>query len=128
MNESNLTKTILLKIGLTPGLRIFRNNVGTAWTGKVIQRSKNFITLADPRPLSGGLCKGSSDYIGWKAIELTPEMVGTKIAVFTALEFKVDSGRASKEQINFIKQVREAGGFAGIVKKPEDAEGLLKQK
>lgn len=126
MKESNLTKLILLKIASIRGLRVFRNNVGTAWTGKVIQRSKNFITLADPRPLSSGLCKGSSDYIGWKTVEITPEMVGTKVAVFVGLEFKVDSGRASKDQINFIKQVREAGGFAGIVKKEQDAEGLLK--
>lgn len=126
MLESNLTNEILLKIGSTPGLRVFRNNTGTAWVGKVIKKSKNYITLEDPRPLHAGLCKGSSDYIGWKTIEITPEMVGTKVAVFVGLEFKVGKNTASKDQINFIKQVREAGGFAGIVKKSEDAEGLLK--
>lgn len=126
MQESNLTKSILLKIGSTPGLRVFRNNTGTAWAGKVIKKSKNFITLEDPRPFHAGLCNGSSDYIGWKTVEITPDMVGKKLAVFVGLEFKTNSGRASKDQINFIKQVREAGGFAGIVKKSEDAEGLLK--
>lgn len=81
--------------------------------------------IENPRPLQAGLCEGSSDLIGWTTVEVTPAMVGKKIAIFTALEIKTESGRASKEQINFITRVREAGGIAGIARSEQEATQLI---
>lgn len=41
--------------------RLFRNNTGQGWTGSHIIRTPGSITIYDPRPLSAGLVKGSSD-------------------------------------------------------------------
>ena len=86
-NESELLKKIQVK--LSPQTILFRNNVGTGWTGTV-KRSKtgSGIYIENPRPLNAGLCVGSSDLIGWKLIEVTPDKVGKKIAVFVAIEGK----------------------------------------
>ncbi len=81
--------------------RIFRNN-----TGSVVTQDGRFITF--------GLCVGSSDLIGWTEIEITPEMVGQKLAVFTAVEVKKKGKKPSKEQLNFIRIVSEAGGIAKV--------------
>ena len=130
MTETPLMKKIMLAIGGLPFLRIFRNNTGMAYqgekTGEFTRNGERHITLKNPRPIHAGLCVGSSDLIGWKVVEVTPELVGKKVAVFAALEVKTAKGKASPEQVNFLKQVQEAGGIAGLVRSEEDALNIIK--
>lgn len=102
MKESNLIKQILLE--LPANRRLFRNSVGVGYseTGQVIRF---------------GLCVGSSDLIGWESIVITPEMVGKKLAIFTALEVKTGKTAVSKEQKQFLEEVKNAGGNAEIIRK-----------
>jgi hypothetical protein len=94
---------------------LFRNNTGTAFQGKrAVINSRPIIT--EPRQITFGLCVGSSDLIGWTEKIITKDMIGQKIAIFTALEVKNLSGKATKEQINFIKQVRKSGGIGNIMR------------
>lgn len=94
------------------GARLFRNNVGSLQdaTGRFVQY---------------GLCVGSSDLIGWTEVEITAEMVGRKVAVFTAIEVKGAKGRTSQEQQNFISAVRTAGGLAGVARSREDFQKIV---
>lgn len=94
-------------------VRLFRNNVGALEdkTGRVVRY---------------GLCKGSSDLIGYRTVEITPDMVGQRLAVFVALEVK-DKGRLTAEQAQFLEVVRRAGGIAAEVRSVEDAERSLRQ-
>lgn len=121
-------KRIMLAIGGMPRTRLFRNNVAFAYVGRVINRTPQSITLADWRPLHAGLCKGSSDLIGWNSVEITPDMVGKRIAVFTAIEVKAKNGRTSPEQIQFLRTVNEFGGAAGIATTPEDAQKIIQKQ
>ena len=97
MTEANLIKQYLLS--LPPNQRLFRNNVGLA-------------TTSSGHTIRYGLCKGSSDLIGWTQVTITPEMVGEKIAIFTAVELKTKNVKLTKEQANFLEQVKAAGGIA----------------
>ena len=106
--ETTLQNEIRLSIGRIKHARLFRNNVGMI--GGV----------------QFGLCKGSSDLIGFIQREITPDMVGQKIAVFTALEVKTTKGKSTPEQIAFIDCVRKFGGISGIVKSVDDALAVLK--
>jgi hypothetical protein len=130
MTETPLMKRIMLAVGALPFLRIFRNNTGMAWqgekTGEFTRDGARHITLKDPRPIHAGLCVGSADLIGWKVVEVTPDMVGKRVAVFAALEVKTSKGKASSEQVNFLKQVQEAGGIAGLVRSEDDALNIVK--
>ena len=92
---------------------LFRNNVGTAYQGQMGSISGDRVLLY-PRFVEFGLCKGSSDLIGWTEITITPDMLGKRIAVFTAVEVKTKTGRVSVEQKRFIKNVNDAGGIAKI--------------
>lgn len=123
MLESNLMRACLL--ATPPSCRMFRNNTGQGWLGTRLQSRPGTVLLSDPRPLHAGLVKGSSDLIGWKTITVTPEMVGRKLAIFAAVEVKTERGRITVDQLNFIEQVRSAGGIAGIARSPEDARNLL---
>jgi hypothetical protein len=97
----------------TGATRLFRNNTGT---------------LRDQhgRPVQFGLCKGSADLIGWRTVTVTPEMVGTAIAVFTSIEVKTATGRLRPEQQQWLDAVRAAGGIAGVARSVSDAEALLR--
>lgn len=126
--EKSLLNEILLKLS---GVAIlFRNNTGKGWAGTLVNSTKNkdglFVQIKSAHPLQAGLCKGSSDLIGWTPIQITSDMVGRKIAVFTALEGKTPNGKLSNEQANFILQIKNAGGIAGAVYSVEDAYELIR--
>lgn len=108
MRESPTLKRILLKCSRGAS-RLFRNNVG-AYQDK------------DGRWIRYGVAgKGGSDLIGWRSITIGPEHLGRKVAIFCAIEVKGAGGRPSKEQLQFIEQVRKAGGIAGIARSEDEA-------
>lgn len=124
MKEENISKGIMLALS---GLKckIFRNHTGMGWYGKTKRTTNGGIIIDNPVPLKAGLTKGSSDLIGWTTVEVTPDMVGQQLAVFTAIEVKTPTGRASPEQINFINNLKKSGGIAGIARCEEDALNLI---
>lgn len=124
MKEANIMRIIELALGKLPHVKIFRNNVGMGWIGKSKNINGNVI-IENARPLHAGLCEGSSDLIGWTTVEITSEMVGTKVAVFTAIEVKTEGGNVSPKQRNFLEVVRASGGIAGIAHSPDGARQII---
>jgi hypothetical protein len=112
MTESTLQK--LLRLTYTEMTnsysRLFRNNVGTGWD------------FTKKRLIAFGLAKGSSDLIGWTNVTITQEMVGSDIAVFTAVETKSKRGRPSTEQLAFVDLVNRCGGIALIAKSVDEVQ------
>lgn len=104
------------------GMRVFRQNVGMGYVGQVKSKSATHVTLHYPRPLHAGLCKGSSDLIGFTPLTITSEMVGSEVAIFTAIECKSKTGRTTKEQDNFLKAVRDSGGIAFVARQESDID------
>lgn len=112
---------------------IFRANVGKAWqSNDVVKVPRQMpvvmgprdVLLKNARPFETGLPPGFADLFGLVAVEITPDMVGKKLAVFTALEVK-DGARVSPLQRNFINAVNDNGGRAGVVRSVDDAERLV---
>lgn len=111
VEETNILNRIL-KTASQAGARLFRNQVGS-------------YRLKDGRYITSGLCAGSSDLIGWTPVVVTPEMVGKTVAIFTAIEVKTAKGRVQDNQVNFIAQVQDAGGIAGVARCMNDALDLI---
>ncbi len=107
MSEQRIQQQIRIACG-TGDTRLFRNNTGT---------------LRDQygRPVRFGLCKGSADLIGWRTVTVTPDMVGTQVAVFLSIEVKTPTGRLRPEQRQWLEAVQAAGGIAGVARSVEDA-------
>ncbi len=120
MRETPIMRLTMIALSAI-GSRVFRQNTGMGWVGKVARKTKDEITLRNYRPLHAGMCVGSSDIIGWTPVVITPEMVGRTVAVFTAIESKGEGGGASDEQENFIARISEAGGIAAVAFTPEEA-------
>ena len=85
-----------------PDGRLFRANSGTAWAGKVLKHAGDLITLKNPRPFHG-MPTGTPDLIGWTTREITPDMVGMRIAIFTGIEMKTGTVPVTPEQKRFIE-------------------------
>lgn len=130
-SESKLSKIVTSSFTeiTNIGSRIFRNNVGLGWSGKIKHKAltpmqiflqPGDVVLSNARPVKYGLCEGSSDKIGWTQVVITQEMVGKKVAVFTAIEEKAEKGRATKIQNNFLAVVKNCGGIAILAKSLDD--------
>lgn len=118
---------------------MFRQNVGTGWTSNDIVRVKptnvrrvaaklqpGDMVLRKPRPLRAGLTEGSHDCIGLTPVVITPEMVGSTLAVFTSIEVKTKTGTLRTEQKKWMAFVRGFGGITGVARTPEDATKIIK--
>lgn len=122
MTEADLMRLVQIEAS-KQGARLFRNNVGMGWIGESHVVTRNTCMDVQPgdvvirraRPLHAGLCKGSSDLIGW-----------THDGMFCAVEVKTDTGSPTKEQLVFIREVHRAGGFSGIARSEDDLINILK--
>lgn len=115
VGETNISKRIQVATSKM-GARLFRNNRGL------------FRRLYDDSKVRAGLeADGSSDLIGFTPIEITPDMVGKKVAIFTAIEVKKGKGRHQQNQKDFVNFVNAQGGLAGFANSEELAVDLLNQ-
>lgn len=110
-SEQTIQQQIRLACSRGP-TRLWRNNVGR-------------LLDQQGRPVTFGLCPGSADLIGFHSIEITPEMVGQTVAVFTAVEVKAPTGRATPQQAAWLEHVSAAGGRAGIARSVDDARCII---
>jgi hypothetical protein len=99
--ESDILKRVMLAAG-SAGLRLFRNHNGLFYD-------------KDGRAHKTGLCKGSSDLVGWH--------IGT--GKFVAAEIKTKTGVVSVEQQNFLDQVNKAGGIGIVCRDEKDLKKLI---
>ena len=114
MSESANQKRILDWSKLSTMLQLWRNNVGAAKLGR--------------RWVRFGLCKGSSDLIGFTEVRITPGMVGKTVAVFTACEVKKDEqAKTSPEQDDFGAKVEKAGGIFVVATTPDAVHLSIKK-
>lgn len=121
MSEAQVLQKVRMKASKL-GARLFRNQVGT-------------YELKDGTIISSGMGKGSSDLIGWTPTVITPEMVGTTVALFTAIECKAPKlkpthkgKQPTPEQQNFINTINRIGGIAGVCWSENDLEPILRRQ
>ena len=132
-SEGGLLKKFMVEYSKI-GSRLFRNNVGRAWTGNIYRSSKietvklnpGDVLIRNARVFHGGFPKGSSDLIGFTKVEITPEMVGRTVAVFTAAEVKYGKTSTTPEQTAFVRMVNDSGGIAAITRKLDDFLGVVR--
>ncbi len=130
-SESAVDKETVLAMSKL-GARLLRNNVGAFKNPQSGQWTR--YGLANESTAMNKVTK-SSDRIGWTVVEITPEMVGKSVAVFTAVEMKKEgykpSGKAATAhfhaQLNFCNTVSKAGGIASIVDSAEKGVDLINQ-
>lgn len=135
-SEGTTQRQIWLALGKVS--RLFRLNTGKAWISNmgpagVTRLQDGSVHIKAARSISMGLAmpngdpvKGACDLPGWTTVEVTPAMVGQKLAVFTSIEAKASTGgRVSPDQKNWLEQVVSAGGIAGVANSAESARAII---
>jgi hypothetical protein len=131
MSGADLTNE-LRKRASELGARLFRQNSGMGWIGKaergfpgkVTAVGANDVVIRNARPFHAGF-DGLSDLGGWTPVMITPEMVGSTLAVYAQVEVKFGRDRATKEQLAWIEAVNAAGGRAGVARDDKDLSRIL---
>jgi hypothetical protein len=105
----------------------YRANVGTAWASNdIVKLADGALLLRNPRPFSTGLPTGFHDLFGAVEVTITPEMVGSKVAVFTTIECKSSKGKARERQQALVDTVTAMGGRSGFARSVEDAKRIVR--
>jgi hypothetical protein len=126
MSEISVQKKIQTTFGKLPDIRLFRNNVGQGFQGKPQWLESGNLLLKYPRRINFGLCKGSSDLIGFRRRTITQDMVGQSIAQFVALEVKNHSrAKRRDDQQKFTKITQDLGALSGFCWSVENARRVL---
>jgi hypothetical protein len=128
MAERDVQAEILLALGSRRDTRLFRNPVGTGWSGEVVSNEDGLVVLKRPRFLRYGLITGSGDLIGWHQQVITQADVGSTWARFLSVEVKAGRGTASDEQGKWKTRVNGAGGIAMVARSPEEALAALNDR
>jgi len=98
-----------LLVHMPDNQRLFRINAGLAWTGNINRLPNGSILISNPRPFHGAP-DGWPDLAGWETIEIKPDMVGKKIAVFKGIEVKTGTSKLNNNQQQFSSLLLLMGG------------------
>lgn len=132
MSSESIVQRKVWKRAASYLMTLFRLNTGKAWISSlgpagVKKLTDGSVLIQQPRPIAIGLAftngepvNGACDLPGWTELTITQEMVGKKVAVFTSIENKATTGgRVTPDQKNWMNQVQQAGGIAGVVNSEE---------
>jgi hypothetical protein len=119
VGETDIVNDIKLQLfGEFPRVRLFRNN-----NGRLRDIHGNYVTY--------GLGVGTSDLVGFQTVDITPAMLGQRVAVFVAIEVKRPRARTEpkrlQQQLDFLALVQTHGGRAGLATSFADARNILTQ-
>jgi len=110
--ENDLKNEILSN--MPPSQRLFRINSGMGWAGQIISNKNGRVVLKNARPFHGAP-EGWPDLSGWSTVEITPDMVGQRLAVFTGLELKATGDQSTGQKI-FASILKQMGGIYRVIR------------
>lgn len=136
MSEKTIRDKIMFYVGGNGKTTLMANVSGQGVVGKVLPfKPGETAVVENARPLSFGLGAkpgkkegaGFPDLIGWTEVEVTQDMVGLKLAVFTGIEVKNLKKKPSEIQQKRIDLIRNSGGLAGVARSAEDASQIVEE-
>lgn len=121
MSEGAVLRTLLLYASEL-GAKLFRNSRGVE---RVAQKDCKSCQRFG-RVVSYGLANGAPDLVGWISVVVTPDMVGTTVALFVGIEAKRQlGGVVSEAQQRFLDALRRDGAVQGVARGAEDMAAII---
>jgi hypothetical protein len=111
--ETKIQNAALLAVGSRPDVLAMRLQSGT------------FRAMDDPQRLVKIGQPGVADTMMFVQVEITADMIGKRIAVPVAAEFKTPTGRQSASQIAWQRAFEARGGIYTLARSPDDLVGAV---
>ena len=111
------------------GMFLGRNNSGAVDPKRPITAPVRFGWCNDSSKLNAVF--KTPDLIGWTSVMVTPEMVGTKVAVFTGIEVKDPNwslklgDKHAQAQGACLAKILDSGGYAAFVTNAKQLAGVI---
>lgn len=127
MAEGDLVRDIQVSLQSDSHAVLWRNNVGTGWQGEVTRIPKQkAVLIKHPRLITFGVgSAGAADLLGLTTVQITPEMVGQWVALFTSVECKRLKGREAALQKKWAGVMQAAGALHVNAKHRRDVLQML---
>lgn len=122
--ETALHRGVMLELS-DVHTRAWRNNNGAAWQGSNFTIRNRRLVQGAARYVRYGLAPGSSDIVGLRSMQITPEMVGRRVAVSLMIETKTEDQRLSPDQKNWLAMAHGMGCIAGVATTVDDAKQII---
>jgi len=92
----------------------------------VLWRNVSGSAMTNAGPIRFGVGpNGASDFIGYRQVVISPDMVGSVISQFIAVEAKApDAPGVDDAQFRFINRINASGGVAIVVRERKDLDKL----
>lgn len=119
VDEGILSRALVM--AADKGWRMSRNYHSILFTGRVSEEYESsaghVVTLIGARRIRTGLfAPGGSGSMGWQSITITPDMVGKRVAVFTAIDPCQGGIKTLPAQARaFLRSLVNAGGRSYVV-------------
>lgn len=121
--EVNVQNEIRAELG-HGNTRLFRQESSYFYTGR-LSTIRGQRVLLFPKEVRVGF-DGQPDLGGWTTVVVTPEMVGTTIAIAVQIEVKRPrKNKRSEEQVQFIAFARSVGVRAGFARSVDEAKKII---
>lgn len=106
--------------------RLFRINAGMGWAGQIVRHTGQILILKNPAAFHGAP-QGTPDICGFRSVEITPEMVGCRVAVFVGIEVKANEKNPDAKLRRSQKAARMVIERMGGIYRVEtgDEQGIL---
>lgn len=110
--EADVNRAIAAWARKTPRLKLWRNSRGVA-------------ELPNGARITYGVGPaGAADWLGYRTIIITDEMVGQHLPVFLAIEAKRPGEDPTEDQYRFLTEIQFDGGLSGCARSAEDCERI----
>lgn len=111
--ETRIQNECILQVGARRDVLIWRQHVGKY---RHLNQPELVISVGSP---------GMADSLAVVEVVITPEMVGRKIGVAVAAEFKTPTGRQAEAQGKWQRAFEARGGIYRLVRSPDEMEQLV---
>ena len=103
-SETRVQNSAFLAVGQRPDVIVWRQHVGKY---RHLHHPDTIVSVGQP---------GMADSMMVVAVEITPEMVGRKLGVAVAVEFKTEKGRQAEAQKAWQRAFESRGGIYALVR------------
>lgn len=98
-------------------VKLYQNFTGTVYASSETYKTGGGLLLKNPRVIKAGCFgPGGEDLLGYTIVEITADMVGKELPIFTTCEIKTPNDRIRPDQKRWLNIHKKDGCIVSVVR------------